>query len=89
MDKKKRSSAAYMSGIEKESLAAAPIAAMQTINVVTRSERMKQYRKRPGSLIMLLLVAASAVITIAALLLLIGYILISGVPNFRLSMFEW
>ncbi len=62
---------------------------IEAINVVTRREKMRQYRKRPGSLFLLFLVSASAVITVAALLLLIGYILIRGIPNLRLSMFEW
>ncbi len=61
---------------------------IEAINIVTARERMKQYRKRPGSFFAAL-VSLAAAVTIAALLLLIGYILIKGVPNLRPSMFAW
>lgn len=87
MDKKKRSQAsAKDAGVR---LAKEAGGTAQAINIVTRSERIKQYQRHPGSLFMLFLVVAAAVITIAALVLLVGYILINGIPNLRLSMFEW
>ena len=64
-------------------------AGIRAINVVTRGERMRQYRRRPGSFFMLFLVTAAAGITVAALLLLVGYILINGIPHLKLSMFAW
>ncbi len=63
--------------------------AAAAINVVTGRDRMKSYRRHPGSLLLLVLVALSAIITVAVLLLLIGYILIKGIPNLSLSMFAW
>ena len=89
MEKKKKSSVSYKSGAERKGVEVMPASDIQAINMVTRSERMRQYRRRPGSLFMLFLVTASAVITTAALVFLVGYILVNGIPNLRLSMFEW
>lgn len=54
-----------------------------------KSEKFAQYRKRPGSLFLLFLVWAAAAVTMSVLILLIGYILIKGVPQLKLSMFAW
>ena len=79
----------YMNHMAETEHTVVSSADIEAINIVTARERMKQYRKRPGSFFMLFLVSLAAAVTIAALLLLIGYILIKGVPNLRPSMFAW
>ncbi len=51
--------------------------------------KMKSYRKHPGSFLLLLLVLLAAFLTIATLLFLVGYILITGIPNLTPSLFAW
>ena len=56
------------------------------INQLSWKDRLKSYKKHPGSFILLLLVGASAVITVTVLVYLVGYILIHGVPYLRPSL---
>ena len=58
------------------------------INRLSWKDRLKSYKKHPGSFILLLLVGASAVITVTVLVYLVGYILIHGVPYLRPSLFS-
>ena len=92
-DEKEKTPAAdpvnYMNHMAETENHVVSAAGIRAINVVTRGERMRQYRRRPGSFFMLFLVTAAAVITVAALLLLVGYILINGIPHLKLSMFAW
>lgn len=92
-DEKEKTPAAdpvnYMNHMAEAENHVVSAAGIRAINVVTRGERMRQYRRRPGSFFMLFLVTAAAVITVAALLLLVGYILINGIPHLKLSMFAW
>lgn len=60
---------------------------LSPINRQSFQDRMKSYIKHPGSFLMLLLVAVAAVITVVTLFFLVGYILISGVPYLRPSLF--
>lgn len=60
---------------------------IKAINKQTILEKMKSYRKHPGSFLLLLLVLIAAFITIATLLFLVGYILVTGVPNLKPSLF--
>ena len=80
-DEKEKTPAAdpvnYMNHMAETENHVVSAAGIRAINVVTRGERMRQYRRRPGSFFMLFLVTAAAVITVAALLLLVGYILIN------------
>ncbi len=62
---------------------------MQVINKVTFRQRLAEYKKRPASLIILILVVLAAALTAAVLISIVGYILIKGIPNIELSMFEW
>ncbi len=62
---------------------------MQAINKITFRQRMAAYKKRPASLIILILVVLAAALTAAVLISIVGYILIKGIPNIELSMFEW
>lgn len=58
-------------------------------NKMTVKDRLKTYRKHPGSFLVMLLVMLGALITFSVLLFLIAYILINGVPHIKLSLFEW
>ena len=55
---------------------------------VTWKQKMKSYKKHPGSFALLLLVLLAAVITISVLGFLVGYILINGIPNLTLDLFS-
>lgn len=57
------------------------------INRQTFADKMKSYRKHPGSFVLLLLVLIAAIITVATLLFLVGYILVTGIPNLKPSLF--
>lgn len=61
---------------------------MTPINKVSFQDKMRSYAKHPGSLILLILVILAAVITVVTLLFLVGYILISGVPYLKPSLFS-
>ncbi len=50
-------------------------------------DKLKQYRRSPGSFIMMLLVMLSALITFSVLIFLIAYILVKGVPHINPSLF--
>lgn len=50
---------------------------------------MKRYRGQPLSLFLRIVVDLTAIITVGVLLSVVGYILIKGVPNLKLSMFAW
>lgn len=58
-------------------------------NKMTVKDRLKTYRKHPGSFLVMLLVMLGALLTFSVLLFLIAYILINGVPHIKLSFFEW
>lgn len=62
---------------------------IKAINIQSFRQRLKSYKKRPGSLIMLILVLLSAIITAGIILFIVGFVLIKGIPNLKLSMFEW
>lgn len=51
------------------------------------SAKLKEYKKHPGSLMLMLLVMLAAAVTFAVLLFLIAYILIKGVPQLKPSLF--
>lgn len=52
-------------------------------------EKLIQYKRTPGSFIIMLLVMLSAIITFAVLVFLIAYVLIQGVPHINLSLFAF
>lgn len=56
---------------------------------MTRSigEKLRSYKRTPGSFILVLLVMLSAIITFAVLLFLIAYILINGIPHIKPELF--
>ncbi len=62
---------------------------MKYINKVTLAEKFKTYRKHPLSLLMFIIILLGAFITIGVLVYLIGYILVTGIPNITPELFEW
>ena len=59
------------------------------INKITFAQRLREYRRKPLSLIMHLIVILAAALSAAALIFLIIYILIKGVPNLTPDLFAW
>ncbi len=62
---------------------------MNTINTRSFSQKWHSYRKNPASLIMFLAVCIAAFLTVAVLFFLVGYILVKGIPNISLELFQW
>ena len=62
---------------------------MDAINKLSFKDKLRSYKKHPGSLILLILVILSAVITAGVVVVLVGYILIMGIPNLSLDLFAW
>ncbi|MDY5496786.1 MAG: phosphate ABC transporter permease PstA [Anaerobutyricum sp.] len=65
------------------------MAGERPMNRLTLKDRLKSYRRSPGSFFVMLLVVLSAAATIAALIYLIAYILINGVPYLNSELFSW
>lgn len=62
--------------------------ALQPINVQTGKQRLKSYSGNPFSLILAVLVGVSALITVLTLVFIVGYILMKGIPNLNLDLFQ-
>lgn len=62
---------------------------IKAINKQSFAEKMKSYRRHPGSFLLLLLVLAAAFLTVATLLFLVAYVLVTGIPNLKPSLFAW
>ena len=58
-------------------------------NSASFSQRLKSYKRTPGSFLMMLLVMASALVTFAVLFFLIVYVLMKGIPYIRPSLFAF
>lgn len=52
-------------------------------------QKLKTYKNKPLSLMLLLLVMLSAVVTIGIVLFLVAYILIKGIPHITPDLFAW
>lgn len=52
-------------------------------------QKVKEYFRKPGSLIMFLLVMLGALITISSMIYLVVYILINGIPFINADLFAW
>ena len=50
---------------------------------------IKRYRGQPLSLFLRIIVDLAAAITVFVLIAVVGYILVKGIPNLKLSMFAW
>ena len=64
----------------KEMISDSELAKIQAINKVSLKDRIKSYKRTPGSLILFLLVSLATLFTAAMLVFLIAYILVRGVP---------
>lgn len=58
-------------------------------NEVTLGQRLKAYRRTPGSFVVMLLVMLCGIITFVTLIFLIAYILIHGLPYLKPSLFSF
>lgn len=58
-------------------------------NTMTFRKRLRLYKRKPGSLILLILVLLATLITVAALIYILAYILINGIPHLTLDFFSW
>lgn len=58
------------------------------INKITLKDKIKEYKRKPLSFIILVLVVLATVISVSALLFLVGYILYRGVPNLKPQLFS-
>ena len=56
---------------------------------VTFAQKMKSYKRKPGSFLVMLLVMLATIITFTVLFFLIAYILINGVPHLKPSLFSF
>ncbi|MGN1267440.1 MAG: phosphate ABC transporter, permease protein PstA, partial [Dorea sp.] len=56
-------------------------------NVASFSQKLKAYKRTPGSFLVMLLVVAAAIVTFAVLIFLIAYVLINGIPYIKPSLF--
>lgn len=61
----------------------------KAVNQQTYWQKLKSYRTKPGSFLLLLLVLISAVLTVGVLAFLLGYILVKGVPYLTPDLFSW
>ncbi len=62
---------------------------MESINQTSFKQKMDSYKRSPTSFIMFLLVMLSTIITVGILFFLVAYIMIKGLPNITLDLFEW
>lgn len=62
---------------------------IKAINKVTFADRMREYKRKPLSLVMYIVVILAAAATVVTLVFLIAYILIMGVPNLTPELFAW
>lgn len=62
---------------------------IRAINKVTFSQRLREYKRKPLSLVMYLVVLIAAALSVLALVFLIVYILVMGVPNLTPDLFAW
>lgn len=61
---------------------------IKAINKVTFAQRLKSYKRKPFSLLLLIVVALSATISALALVFIIAYVLIQGIPNLTPDLFS-
>lgn len=62
---------------------------IRAINKVTLSQRLREYKRKPLSLVMYLVVLIAAALSVMALVFLIVYILVMGVPNLTPDLLAW
>ena len=57
--------------------------------IVKTNSKLKEYLRKPGSLIMLILIMLAAAITVGIMVYLVTYIVIRGVPYINADLFAW
>lgn len=62
---------------------------INAINKADFIQRLKEYKRKPLSFVLLILVAASATLSVLALVFLIVYILVMGIPHLTPDLFAW
>ncbi len=62
---------------------------IKAINKTGFSQRLREYKRKPLSFVLLILVAASATLSVLALVFLIVYILVMGIPHLTPDLFAW
>ena len=65
----------------KNDAALVDVSQIKAINKVSFKQRMKAYKRKPLSLVLLILVGLAAALSAAALIFIIVYVLVRGVPN--------
>ena len=71
----------------KNDAAAVDVSQIKAINKVSFKQRMKSYKRKPLSLVLLILVGLAAALSAAALIFIIVYVLVRGVPNLTPELF--
>ena len=64
------------------------VSQIKAINKVSFKQRMKAYKRKPLSLVLLILVGLAAALSAAALIFIIAYVLVRGVPNLTPELFS-
>lgn len=59
------------------------------INKITLSDKIREYKRKPLSFLLLITVVSATAISVGALLFLVGYILIKGIPHLNPQLFSW
>lgn len=62
---------------------------MEAINKQTFLSKIKSYANNPFSAFLFIVVMLATSITFLTLIFLVGYILVRGIPNINLELFEW
>ena len=62
---------------------------MKAINKTGFVQRLREYKRKPLSLVLLILVVLAAAFSVLALIFLIVYILVMGVPHITPDLFAW
>lgn len=65
------------------------VSEIKPINKVTLKDRLREYKRKPFSLLMYVIVILATAASVLALVFLIVYILIMGVPNLTPDLFAW
>lgn len=76
-------------GNGKEMISDSELSKIEAINKLSVKDRIRSYKRTPGSLILFLLVGLAALFTAAVLIFLVGYILGRGIPYLTPSLFAW
>lgn len=64
------------------------VVSVNAINRTSTAQKMKNYSRHPGSLLVFILTVLAAVVTVGALAALIIWVLIKGIPNLTPDMFS-